>query len=80
MAGLQSPAIEESFEQVDGFLDQLRIVSDDPESRVDLGYDYQFNPLNPVRKVSACHFSGSNSWKLFLGTTPDDLTCQGRCG
>ncbi|RZO61382.1 MAG: hypothetical protein EVA78_08060 [Phycisphaeraceae bacterium] len=71
MAGLQSPAIEDSFEQVDGFLDQLRIVSDDPES-VDLGYDYQFNPLNPVRKFQPAISAEAILGKLFLGTTPDD--------
>ena len=71
MAGLQSPAIEDSFEQVDGFLDQLRIISDDPEL-VDLGYDYQFNPLNPVRKFQPAISAEAILGKLFLGTTPDD--------
>jgi hypothetical protein len=72
MAGLQSPAIEESFQQVDGFLDQLRIVSDNPES-VDLGYDYQFNPLSPVRKFQPAVSAEAILGKLFLGATPDDL-------
>ena len=71
MAGLQSPAIEESFEQVDGFLDQLRIVSDNPEP-VDLGYDYQFNPLSPVKKFQPAISAEAILGKLFLGTTPDD--------
>ena len=71
MAGLQTPAIEESFQQVDGFLDQLRIVSDNPES-VDLGYDYQFNPLSPVRKFQSAISAEAILGKLFLGATPDD--------
>ena len=71
MAGLQSPAIEESFEHVDGFLDQLRIVSDNPES-VDLGYDYQFNPLSPVKKFQPAISAEAILGKLFLGATPDD--------
>ena len=71
MAGLQSPAIEESFQQVDGFLNQLRIISDDPDA-IDLGYDYQFNPLSPVRKFQAAISAEAILGKLFLGTTPDD--------
>jgi len=49
MAGLKSPDITESFERVDNFLDQLRIVSENAEEP-DKGYDYQFNPVSPLSK------------------------------
>jgi len=71
MAGLQTPAIEEAFLRVDGFLNQLRIVSDDPDV-IDLGYDYQFNPLNPVKKFQSAISAEAILGKLFLGTTPVD--------
>ena len=71
MAGLQTPAIEEAFLRVDDFLNQLRIVSDDPDAN-DLGYDYQFNPLNPVKKFQPAISAEAILGKLFLGTTPDD--------
>ena len=70
MAGLESPAISESFERVDDFLNQLRIVSENAEEP-DMGYDYQFNPLSPLRKFQPAISSEAILGKLFLGTPPD---------
>ena len=70
MAGLESPVISESFERVDDFLNQLRIMSDDTEES-DMGYDYQFNPLSPLRKFQPAISAEAILGKLFLGTPPD---------
>ena len=70
MAGLESPAITESFELVDDFLNQLRIVSENAEEP-DMGYDYQFNPLSPLRKFQPAISAEAILGKLFLGTPPD---------
>ena len=71
MAGLESPVIEESFERVNGFLDQLQIISEQPDA-IDPGYDYQFNPLNPVKKFQPAISAEAILGRLFLGATPDD--------
>ncbi|MBT7727308.1 MAG: hypothetical protein HN703_00290 [Planctomycetaceae bacterium] len=70
MAGLESPGITESFERVDDFLDQLRIVSENAEEP-DMGYDYQFNPMSPLRKFQPAISAEAILGKLFLGTPPD---------
>ena len=81
MAGLQSPAIEESFERVNGFLNQLRIVSEEQDT-IDQGYDYrlpdptdplkEFNPLNLVAKFQPAISAEAILGRLFLGEAPDD--------
>ena len=70
MAGLENPDITESFERVDDFLDQLRIVSENAEEP-DMGYDYQFNPMSPLRKFQPAISAEAILGKLFLGTPPD---------
>ena len=70
MAGLESPAISESFERVDDFLNQLQIIPGDTEES-DMGYDYQFNPLSPLRKFQPAISAEAILGKLFLGTPPD---------
>ena len=70
MAGLESPVITESFERVDDFLNQLRIVPENAEEP-DMGYDYQFNPLSPLRKFQPAISAEAILGKLFLGTPPD---------
>ena len=84
MAGLQSPGIKESVEKVNGFLNQLRIVSEERDT-IDQGYDYRLpdplDPLNPLNQFNEFNlgpkFQPAISaeailGRLFLGENPDD--------
>ncbi len=82
MAGLHEPGIEKAYARAGVFIEQLRIVPREPNGQpqtvadepadVELGYDYQLNPLAPFRKFQAAISAEAILGRLFLGTPPDD--------
>ena len=82
MAGLTEPGIDEAYAQAGAFIEQLRIVPQEPNRQqplvaakpadLALGYDYQFNPLAPFRKFQAAITAEAILGRLFLGASPDD--------
>ena len=82
IAGLHEPGIEKAYARAGVFIEQLRIVPREPNGQpqtvadepadVELGYDYQLNPLAPFRKFQSAISAEAILGRLFLGTPPDD--------
>ena len=82
IAGLKEPGIDAAYARAGEFIEQLRIVSKEPNRQqqlvavkpadLALGYDYQFNPLAPFRKFQAAISAEAILGRLFLGAAADD--------
>ncbi len=82
IAGLHEPGIDAAYDRAGTFIEQLRIFPKEPNGQlqivatepadVELGYDYQLNPLAPFRKFQAAISAEAILGKLFLGASPDD--------
>ena len=82
IAGLHEPGIDAAYDRAGTFIEQLRIFPKEPNGQlqivatepadVELGYDYQLNPLAPFRKFQAAISAEAILGRLFLGTPPDD--------